>query len=183
MLAVAPPSSITTCIHPLDYDPWMKARGSGLYDFTVYTDGSCYPNPGPGGWAYVIVDLNSGQRVAPNHFSIMSGMGTEQPSTNVRMEIMAALKAVAALPEGARAAIHVDCMLVVQAMNGWVRQWKKVGWLTAERKPVTNRELWEELDALRSRRFLRWIHIRGHRGNFFNEVCDVLAGRAARTLL
>ncbi len=135
----------------------------------IYTDGACSGNPGPGGWAAVIVTPDGRLRELA---------GGERPTTNNRMEMtgaLAALQHVAQRPEPVR--LYTDSTYVISGVTKWVHGWKRRGWLTADGKPVLNRDLWERLDDLSARRRgrLEWRYVRGHSGHDANERCDELA--------
>lgn len=135
----------------------------------IYTDGACSGNPGPGGWAAVII--------FPDGRLLELG-GGERETTNNRMEMAAAIAALAAVQEhSGPAKIYTDSGLLVNGIKAWIHAWKKKGWLTAGGKPVLNRDLWERLDELTSARKgrLTWAHVKGHAGHEINERCDAIA--------
>ncbi len=139
----------------------------------VFTDGACRGNPGPGGWG-AIVRIGGDERELS---------GAVRESTNNRMELTGAIRGLAATPEGSAVEVCADSQYVVKGMTQWVRGWVRNGWRTSDRKPVQNRELWEELVALASRRRVRWHWVEGHAGHAENERCDQLANRAIDELL
>lgn len=135
----------------------------------IYSDGACSGNPGPGGWAAVII-FPEGR--------VLELGGGERPTTNNRMEMKGAIAALAAVqdrPEPVK--LYTDSGLLVNGINGWIHGWKKKGWLTAAGQPVVNRDLWELLDSLALARKgrLSWGHVKGHAGHEINERCDVIA--------
>jgi ribonuclease HI len=139
----------------------------------IYTDGGCSGNPGPGGWAYVV--LNAGQVIAEK-------WGGEKATTNNRMELQAAVSALRALP-GLDTAIesvtlYTDSQYVQKGISGWIQTWKRNGWRTKDRKPVKNQDLWLQLDELASRFKISWQWVQGHAGNEFNERCDQMTQTA-----
>lgn len=137
----------------------------------VYTDGACLNNPGPGGWGvYAVID-------GKGH----SWSGTDPQTTNQRMELMAAIKALELLPEDRSLAIYTDSQYVQKGMTDWIENWKRNGWRSGSKKPVANRDLWETLDANARGRNVNWIWVRGHAGNRGNERADALAQHAAGT--
>ncbi len=145
----------------------------------VYTDGGCSGNPGPGGWAYVIVDA-SGKDVAEK-------WGAEAFTTNNRMELSAAvhaLQAVLALPalSGQQVILYTDSQYVQKGISTWIHSWKRNGWRTSTKEPVKNRELWQILDELASRLTMEWRWVKGHAGHEYNERCDRLTQEAIASL-
>ena len=138
----------------------------------IYTDGSCLGNPGAGGWAAVIVDER-------NHREEIYG-GAEH-TTNNRMELTAAIKALEKISAGASVELFTDSNYLKNAFtNGWLVKWKSNGWRTATKNPVLNQDLWQELDALISSRTVKFNWVKGHAGNYFNERCDELAHSTAQ---
>lgn len=137
--------------------------------YTIYTDGGCNPNPGPGGWGAVL--LVDGQ--APQEIS-----GGEAETTNNRMEIMAAKEALRALPAAADVDLYTDSVYVRDGITKWIVGWRSSGWKTKARVDVKNRDLWEELDAELQRHEVRWHWVKGHAGNQWNERADELATAA-----
>ena len=133
------------------------------------TDGSCLGNPGPGGWACI---LRYGAR-----FKEMSG--GEPHTTNNRMELMAAIQALDALTEACAIEVVTDSEYVKNGVESWMARWKKNGWMTAAKKPVLNRDLWEALDRALARHTTTWVWTKGHAGNADNNRCDELARGAA----
>lgn len=134
---------------------------------TIYTDGGCLGNPGPGGWAYVLS--------ADGAFS-KEASGSEHDTTNNRMELTAvieALKAAQALGT-ARIDLYTDSQYVKNGITSWIHKWKVNGWRTAAKDPVKNKEYWLALDALASSLPVQWHWVKGHAGIAGNERCDVL---------
>ncbi len=137
-----------------------------MKDVIIYTDGACSGNPGPGGWGSVL--LYGGFRRE------MSGF--EPETTNNRMELTAAIRALRALREPCRVTLYSDSSYLVDAFRkGWLASWQKRGWVKSDKKPVLNRDLWEELLALADTHEIRWVHVRGHADNAENNRCDQLA--------
>jgi ribonuclease HI len=136
----------------------------------IYTDGACAGNPGPGGWGALLV-CDAGRRELS---------GYEPATTNNRMELRAAVEALAALPEPSEVELHTDSQYLRNGMAEWLARWKRNGWRTADRKPVKNVDLWQALDALASRHVVHWHWLRGHAGHPENERCDALANEAIR---
>ena len=139
----------------------------------IYTDGACRGNPGPGGWA---ATLSLGE-----HFRELSG--AEAATTNNRMELTAVIRALEALKRGVSARVHTDSEYVVRGITEWVPNWKARGWRTADRKPVKNQDLWEQLDAAAARHDIEWKWVKGHSGVPGNERVDALANAAIDALL
>jgi len=139
----------------------------------IYTDGACRGNPGPGGWAAL---LRSGA-----HERELSG--AEVLTTNNRMELTAVISALAALKRHSRVRLYTDSEYVRRGITEWLRAWKARGWRTAERKPVKNQDLWEQLDALAAGHEVEWHWVPGHAGVPGNERVDRLANEAIDALL
>lgn len=137
---------------------------------TVFTDGACSGNPGPGGWAAVILEGERRREIS----------GYEPDTTNNRMELSAAIEALEALPEAVAVDLHTDSQYLRNGMSAWLARWKRNGWRTADRKPVKNEDLWRRLDELAQRHHVRWHWVRGHDGHTENERCDALANAAIR---
>lgn len=132
----------------------------------IWTDGACSYNPGPGGWAAI---LRYGK--AEKELS-----GGEALTTNNVMELTAVVESLKALKEKCNVELHSDSAYVVNAVEqGWLRNWKINGFRTADKKPVKNRELWEELDALLSRHDVKFVKVKGHADDEYNNRCDALA--------
>ena len=134
----------------------------------IFTDGACRGNPGPGGWGALM-------RFQGNERSLY---GAEPHTTNNRMELMAAIKALQALKRPCRVSLTTDSQYVRQGITEWITNWKKRGWKTAAKKPVKNDDLWRELDAAREPHEIEWHWVRGHTGHPENEMADALANRA-----
>ncbi len=140
-------------------------------NFKIYTDGSCLGNPGAGGWAAVIVDEKNNREEL---------FGGEEHTTNNRMELTAAIKALEKISAGDRAELFTDSSYLKNAFtNGWLVKWKRNGWKTSTKNPVLNKDLWLTLDELISSRNVNFNWVKGHAGNFFNERCDELARSTA----
>lgn len=132
----------------------------------LYTDGACSGNPGAGGWGVILVYRGVEKEMS----------GGEAHTTNNRMELMAVIEGLKAVNRPLPITVHTDSNYIVQAYtDGWIKNWKRNGWLNAAKKPVSNRDLWEELDALVNRQPLKWIKVKGHSGHHFNERVDALA--------
>lgn len=132
----------------------------------IYTDGACSGNPGPGGWAALLI---YGQRSKE-----LSG-GAPQ-TTNNRMELQAAIEALKALTEPCRVELHTDSNYLAKAFNdGWLANWRRRGWKTASKKPVENQDLWRQLLPLTEKHDVAWIKVKGHADNELNNYVDRLA--------
>ncbi len=138
----------------------------------IWTDGSCLGNPGPGGWAFI----------ATNGKDIAERNGGEKETTNNRMELTAVIKALSAAKKHDELEIHTDSQYVKNGMEKWVRQWKNNNWKNAEKKPVKNKELWQQLDELAQTKKITWVWVKGHAGQEMNERCDELARTAAEKM-
>jgi ribonuclease HI len=132
---------------------------------TIWSDGACSGNPGPGGWGAVL-QWNG-------HEKELKGGAAE--TTNNRMELTAAIEALSALKARQAVDFHTDSQYVRGGVTGWVKNWKKNGWRTADRKPVKNVDLWQQLDALCQAHDIRWHWVKGHAGHDGNERADQLA--------
>jgi ribonuclease HI len=142
-------------------------------DITVYTDGACSGNPGPGGWAAIITEDGTERIVS----------GAESRTTNQRMELTAAIEGLAAIPGRRRVHVHTDSAYVMNCFEQrWWERWEKNGWLGAGKKPVTNRDLWERLLAQVRRHDVVWHKVRGHSGDVMNDRVDALARGAIASL-
>ena len=135
---------------------------------TVYTDGACSGNPGPGGWGAIL--LYNGTRKELS--------GGETLTTNNRMEMMAAIGALEGLKRACEVHLHTDSLYLKDGVTKWLEGWKKKGWKTADKKPVKNIDLWQRLDIAKARHNVSWYWVRGHDGHELNEAADTLA-RAA----
>jgi ribonuclease HI len=138
----------------------------------IYTDGACRGNPGPGGWAALL-------RTGAHEREIS---GAEAHTTNNRMELTAVIRALEALKRPARARLYTDSQYVLRGMNEWLPGWQARGWRTADKKPVKNQDLWQELAALGARHELEWHWVPGHAGVADNERVDRLANAAIDAL-
>jgi len=134
----------------------------------VYTDGGCRGNPGPGGWGAVLQFGGHEKEI----------YGYEAETTNNRMELMAAIRALELLSRSCEIELTTDSQYVRKGILEWMEGWKKRGWKTAAKKPVKNKDLWERLDAAVQSHNISWHWIKGHSGHPGNERADELANRA-----
>jgi ribonuclease HI len=134
---------------------------------TIFTDGACRGNPGPGGWG-AILQFGEAEREL---------CGGEPDTTNNRMEMTAAIRALEALKERCAVDLHTDSTYLRNGITEWLEGWKRRGWRTAAKKPVRNQDLWVALDALAERHNVTWHWVRGHAGHDGNERADELANR------
>ena len=140
---------------------------------TVYTDGACSGNPGPGGWGAILMYNENKKEIS----------GAEKETTNNIMEITAVLEALKILKEECEVKIYSDSAYVVNAFNqGWIYNWRKNNWKTANKEPVKNKELWEKLYELTQKHKVEFIKVKGHSDNEYNNRCDELARAAIMSL-
>ncbi len=139
---------------------------------TIYTDGACKGNPGPGGWG---AWLSSG-----GHEKEL--FGGEAGTTNNRMELTAVIEALASLKRNCEVAIYTDSQYVRKGITEWITGWKQRGWKTADNKPVKNIDLWQRLDALQALHRVDWHWVKGHAGDPGNERADELANRGCASV-
>lgn len=144
-----------------------------MNEVIAYTDGACRGNPGPGGWGCVLRWRDTEKTLC----------GGEALTTNNRMELMAAISALEALNKPCAVVLHTDSTYVRDGVTRWMPQWRLRNWLTAGRKPVKNRDLWERLDAAANRHQVDWRWVRGHAGDAGNEQADALANEGLDRLL
>lgn len=136
----------------------------------LITDGACLGNPGPGGWACV---LRFGEHKKEMY-------GSEKQTTNNRMELQAAVEGLRALKERCEVEIVTDSNYLKNGITKWIQNWKRNGWLTSDKKPVVNKDLWLDLDEQNSRHVTQWEWTKGHASHSDNNRCDELATAAAR---
>ena len=138
-------------------------------EIIIYTDGGCSGNPGPGGWGVVISADGILKQIS----------GGEKFTTNNRMELLAAINALSIIKntpkfEGRKIIVNIDSQYVKNGITTWIKGWKAKGWITADKKPVKNQDLWILLDELNSSLNVEWNWVKGHAGVEFNEICDSL---------
>jgi ribonuclease HI len=139
----------------------------------IYADGACKGNPGPGGWGALLVTGGTEKEL----------FGGEPGTTNNRMELMAAIRAFEALTRPCEVDIFTDSQYVQKGMTEWVKSWKRRGWRTADKQPVKNVDLWQQLETAAAPHSVRWHWVRGHAGHPENERADALANRGVAQLL
>lgn len=138
----------------------------------IYSDGACSGNPGPGGWGAILISGKHRKEIN----------GGELLTTNNRMELKGAISALEALKKKSDVDLYTDSAYVRNGIISWIHGWKKNGWKTADKKPVKNAELWQELDDLRNRHNVTWHWLKGHAGHPENERADELARLAIATI-
>jgi len=139
-----------------------------LNEVTIYTDGACKGNPGPGGWGVLMRSADGTEKEM---------FGGERETTNNRMEMMAVIQALTALKRPCAVTLHIDSQYVLKGMTEWLSGWKAKGWKTAAKQPVKNVDLWQRLDELVAHQGHRidWRWVKGHAGDPGNERADALA--------
>ena len=135
----------------------------------IYTDGSCIDNPGQGGWAAIILDEGKKTEIK----------GSKKDTTNNQMELLAPIEALKKIPKGSKVQIFTDSKYVKSGITEWIHNWKKNGWKTANKKEVSNKELWTELDQLNSEFEISWNWVKAHSTDKLNYEVDLLARDAA----
>lgn len=142
-----------------------------LPEVILYTDGACSGNPGPGGWGTLLI-WNGKEKVLS---------GGHPDSTNNRMEMQAVIEGLKALKRKCHVKVHSDSALIINAFTkGWIQNWQKNGWKKADKKPVENRELWEEMIHYVNEHKVSWIKVKGHSDNELNNRVDQLAVEASK---
>ena len=147
--------------------------GAGEDVVEIFTDGACSGNPGPGGWGAILRWRGVEKEL----------MGGEAPTTNNRMELMAAIRALESLKRGTRGRLYTDSNYLKDGITGWIHRWKQNGWKTAAKKPVKNDDLWRRLDAALRGHAIEWHWVRGHTGHPENERADALAREGIRQVM
>lgn len=138
---------------------------------TIYTDGACSGNPGPGGWAALLL-FNGRERVLT---------GAEKDTTNNRMELAAVVESLRVLKEPCSVAVHTDSAYIANAFNeGWIDNWQRRGWMTAGKKPVKNQDLWKDLLRLMAQHEVSFVKVKGHADDELNNRVDRLAVEALK---
>ena len=140
----------------------------------IYTDGACRGNPGPGGWG-VLLEYQGIEKE-------LCG-GTQESTTNNRMELLAAIHGIEALTKASDVSLYTDSIYVQKGITEWMTGWKKRNWMTASKKPVKNKDLWVRLDEALASHNVEWRWIKGHAGHPGNERADALANRGIDSLI
>ena len=144
-----------------------------MKNVSLFTDGACRGNPGPGGWGALLCFGEHEKEL----------YGAEAATTNNRMELMAAIEGLRALKERCAVTLTTDSTYVMKGITEWLEGWKRKGWKTASRKPVANADLWLRLDEQNQRHEVTWAWVKGHSGHAGNERADALANRAIDEML
>ncbi|MFJ1299641.1 ribonuclease HI [Pseudomonadota bacterium AL_CKDN230030165-1A_HGKHYDSX7] len=150
----------------------MQEQTTSLDTVEMWTDGACKGNPGPGGWG-VLMKAGGHQK------TMHGGMAN---TTNNRMELLAVIEGLRALKRACTVVIHTDSQYVMKGMTEWLPNWKRRGWITADKKPVKNAELWQQLDEQVARHHVSWRWVRGHNGDPGNEAADALANQGVASV-
>jgi len=137
--------------------------------YIVFTDGACSGNPGPGGWGAIILDEKENQ---------INLSGSEQSTTNNRMELVAPIMALKKIKSNSVIIIYTDSTYLKNGITLWIKNWEKNGWKNANKKPVKNKDLWVVLNKLTEEQSISWKWVKAHSGNKFNELADKLATEA-----
>lgn len=141
-----------------------------MAELFAYTDGACSGNPGPGGWGVLMIARDNGAVIKERELC-----GGEPDTTNNRMELLAAIRALESLNRPSTITVVTDSAYVKNGVTSWIHGWKRNGWKTADKKPVKNAELWQQLDAAQGGHSVIWRWIKGHAGHVENERADALA--------
>ena len=144
-----------------------------MTDVEIFTDGACRGNPGPGGWAALLVCGTERKEVS----------GSEAATTNNRMELAAAIGGISALKRRCRVKLFTDSKYVLQGITEWLPNWKARGWKTAAKEPVKNQDLWQLLESAVAGQDIEWHWVKGHSGHEGNEYVDQLANQAIDRML
>ena len=138
----------------------------------IFTDGACRGNPGPGGWAALLRKGDTEKMIS----------GAQETSTNNQMELMAAIQGLEQLKKPVRVTLTTDSQYVRQGITKWIAGWKRNGWMTSQKKPVKNKELWQRLDVAVAEHQVEWLWVKGHSGHRENEMVDQAANDAIDTM-
>lgn len=134
----------------------------------IYTDGACSGNPGPGGWGAVLLYKGHKKEIS----------GNKKDTTNNQMEMLGVINALKCLKKKSDIIIYTDSKYVLEGITKWIFNWKKNNWKSSTKKEVKNCQLWIELDAQTSKHNIKWVWVKGHSGNKYNEIADELARNA-----
>lgn len=148
------------------------SQGDKMGTIEIFTDGACRGNPGPGGWGVLL-------RYAETEKSLWGG---ERDTTNNRMELKAVIEALKALKRPCRVILSSDSTYVLKGIQEWMPNWKRRNWQTAQKKPVKNVDLWQQLDIVIQGHDIQWHWVKGHSGHRENEIADQLANRGTDEL-
>lgn len=144
-----------------------------MKEVVIYTDGACSGNPGPGGWGAVLMSGGHRKEIS----------GAEKMTTNNRMELRAAVEALAALKQPCAVTLYSDSAYLINAFQqNWFANWQRNGWLNSKKQPVENEDLWRQLLELNKQHRVTWVKVKGHSGNVENERCDCLAREAIKLM-
>lgn len=146
----------------------MKSERTERKQVTLYTDGGCHGNPGPGGWGAILLYRHHRRELS----------GFSRATTNNRMELLAAIEGLRALREPCDVMLYTDSQYLKQGVTQWISGWKRNGWRTRTREPVKNEDLWRQLDEAVACHTIDWQWVKGHAGDEHNERCDALAQSA-----
>lgn len=160
-------------MHFLKHVCIVRAERILMKQILIHTDGACRGNPGPGGWG-ALLQYNGSQKPLK---------GAEATTTNNRMELTAAIRALDALKEPCQVVLVTDSNYLRQGITQWLQDWKRRGWRTADKKPVKNTDLWQQLEQVADRHQIEWRWVRGHSGDAGNEAADQLANEAIDEML
>ena len=159
----------------------INAEETGGPGLVVYTDGGCSGNPGPGGWAYVILGPSKDRPNGADPELVAEDSGGELQTTNNRMELLAVIAALRKVKfllnsdknsSNARITVYTDSQYVQKGITQWIGNWKRNAWKTSGKQPVKNRDMWMELDSASQNLSIDWRWVKGHAGNKYNERCD-----------
>ncbi len=136
-----------------------------MKEVNIYTDGACSGNPGPGGWGAVLICEENKKEI----------YGSAKETTNNRMELTAAIEAIRALKTRCVINLYTDSIYVMKGITEWIVNWKKRNWRGSDKKEIKNQDLWIQLDKLVCEHTINWIWVKGHSGDFYNDLADSLA--------
>jgi ribonuclease HI len=149
----------------------MSRSASGAEVVQIYADGACRGNPGPGGWGAILREGGTEKEI----------FGGEPQTTNNRMELTAVIRALETLGRSSTVEVYTDSQYVQKGISEWLPDWKRRGWRTADKKPVKNVDLWQELERLAGKHRVTWHWVKGHAGHPENERADALANLGVET--